>query len=201
MSTNAAFHGSKEPTLANVRVRGTAIVPLRPFIESKFGLDGAATMSRLLSAEAREIFEQPLIGLSWYPFEAGLEIIDALVTLAPARAGATVLRDFAFYNLSYATNVIFRTIFKVGTPEFMIARSDQVWKRFYSHGRMTCETRKKGARVELHDFPYLTPHYSRLVMYGMEAVVEKAGAQFVSGVQTRSVLEGDPFSEFVYEWR
>src|SRR5262245_51562032 len=86
---------------------------------------------------------------------------------------------------------VFRAIFKLGSPEFMIARSDQVWKKFYSRGHMVCAVTTHQARIELHDFPFLTFNYERLLVHCMEAVLLKAGARRVQAQQTRSLVSGD----------
>ena len=111
-----------------------------------------------------------------------------------------VLREFAIHNLDFATNFVFRAIFKIGTPEFMVARSDQVWKKFYSHGRMVCAVSAGRARIELHEFSCLTANYERLLTHCMEAVLLKAGARRVQAHQTQSIVRGDRCCEFNYTW-
>ena len=185
--------------LAPIKLRGTALAPVRPFVEQTFGVGEWPRFLSLIGEEPRALFAQPITPLGWYPFSAARDVVDGLVTLADGRA--RVLREFAAFNLDVATNVIFRAIFKLGSPEFMVARSDQVWKRFYSHGRMTCEVSPGHATVALHDFPYLTANYNRLVGHSIEAVLNKAGARSVRTTQNDRTLAGDSRSEFSFEWK
>jgi hypothetical protein len=183
---------------SQVNLRGTAVAPVKPFVVREFGAGGWQTFLDGLDPEARAVAEQPIIATNWYPYTVCQSFIDGMVRVASGRG--TVLREFAIYNLDYATSVVFRAIFKIGSPEFMVARSDQVWKKLYSHGKMKCDVVPGRARVELHDFPVLSANYARLLTHSMEAVLLKAGARMTRVEQTRSTLDGDRFSEFRYEW-
>lgn len=188
----------REVSAHEVNLRGTAVAPLKPFIHRHFGDAGWGRFLGALPADARAGIETPIIATNWYPYTHCCAYIDGIFALGDMRG--TILRDFAIHNLDYATNMVFRAIFKLGTPEFMVARSDQVWKKFYSHGRMVCDVRPKFARIELHDFPLKSSSYARVVTHSIEAVLLKAGARMKRAVQSRSALEGNPFSEFTYEW-
>jgi hypothetical protein len=185
-------------SLANVNVRGTPFSPVEAFVRSQFEESGWRRFTSLLEPGAREAVTQPLIATNWYPFSVALGVVDGLVRLAERRAG--ILRDFAIHNLDYATNVVFRAIFKVGTPGFMVTRSDQVWKKFYSHGRMVCDVGRAHSRIELREFPFLSLNYERLLLHSIEAVLLKAGARLTRLAVTKSVLQGDEFTEFTHEW-
>lgn len=182
----------------DVNLRGSAVAPVRPFILQNFGDDGWQRFLADLEPDARASIMLPTIATNWYPYTSCCAYIDGIYTLADRRSA--ILRDFAIYNLDYATNVVFRAIFKIGSPEFMVARSDQVWKKFYSHGRMVCDVKPKAARIELHDFPLISANYSRVIAHSIEAVLLKAGAKVKRASQSKSTLDGDRFSEFSYEW-
>jgi hypothetical protein len=184
--------------LANVNVRGTPFAPVEAFVRSQYQESGWRHFKSLLEPAAREVVAHPVIATNWYPFHVALSVVDGLVALAEGRS--SVLRDFAVHNLDYATNVVFRAIFKMGSPQFMVARSDQVWKKYYSIGRMVCDVGPTRSRIELRDFPYLTPSYEKLLLHSIEAVLLKAGARLRRLATTRSALQGDTFTEFTHEW-
>jgi hypothetical protein len=186
--------------LAVVRIRGTALMPLRPFIDRYFGKQGAEQFHSFVNPEedsARFVVDE-ILPSAWYPFRVALDIVDGLVAMA---GHPRVLRDFAAYNLDYATHAIFKAIFKIGTPEFMVARADQVWRKYYSRGRMTCSATRGHATVRLHDFGWLRPNYDRLVQHSIEAVLVKAGARGCTIKHPRCLLRGDEFCESEYEWK
>lgn len=179
------------------RIRGTGLIPLLPFVDQTFGPDGRPLLISKLPREATKEFESPFVASSWYPFSLALDAADALV----AMGGTWVLRDLATFSLNYATNLIFRAIFKVGSPSFMVARSDQVWRKYYSRGRMVSKTAKGKATVELQDFPLLRPTYDRFIQHSIEAVLVKAAASNCVGKHPKCVLRGDPSCVFEFEWQ
>jgi hypothetical protein len=194
----AAARAPKKIRVEDVNLRGTAVAPVRSFVLAQFGEKAWGTFLEDLEPATRAIIEQPVIATNWYPYAACCAYIDGLVVLAGGRQ--TVVRDFAIHNLDYATNVVFRAIFKLGTPEFMVARSDQVWRKLYSHGRMICDVKPGRARIELHDFPMMSERYSDMVKYSIEAVLLKAGAHVARAELTKSPLFGDASSEFSFAW-
>lgn len=195
--------GSARPSVLSEKgylgptIRGTALIPLQPFIEGRFGTSSWAAFLHQLPEETRDIYERPLIASVAYPLSAALDAIDSLVRLA---GGGSTLREFAVFNLDFATKMVFRAIFKLGSPEFMVARSDQVWRKLYSHGRMSCATSRGRAIVQLHGFQGLRPNYDRLLLHSVEAVLIKAGAKMRGAEQVRCILRGDPCCELSYVW-
>jgi hypothetical protein len=181
-----------------VNVRGTAFAPVQAFVRSRFNESGWRRFTSLLPPVAREVVLQPVIATNWYSFPLALAVLDALVLLAEGRG--SVLREFAIHNLDYATNIVFRAIFKIGTPEFMVARSDQVWKKYYSRGRMVCAVQQDRSRIELRGFPYLSTSYEKLLLHSIEAVLLKAGGRLTRLAVTKSERLGDGFTEFTHEW-
>jgi hypothetical protein len=182
-----------------VCIRGTAITPVRPFIDHYFGPGGWARYLERVGGPARALFDQTVTPLGWYPFDVALDLVDGLAKLGEGRPG--VLREFAAYNLDSATNLIFRAIFKLGTPQFMVSRSDQVWKRFYSRGRMECDAAARKARVRLYEFPYANGNYRKLIGHSIEAVLNKAGASSLRTRYVENVVMGDEYSQYLFEWQ
>jgi hypothetical protein len=197
LKPSATRHFFRVP-ITNVTMRGTPFAPVQEFVRAQFQDAGWRRFLAILDPAARDIVSQSIIATNWYPFPLALNIVDGLVVLAEGRG--SVLRDFAIRNLDYATNVVFRAIFKVGSPAFMVARSDQVWKKYYSTGRMVCDVEPGHSRIELRDFPHLSPNYEKLLLHSIEAVLLKAGARLTRLAVTKSALAGDPFTEFTHEW-
>ncbi len=182
-------------------IRGSLFQSLPSFVKTHLGEHRWGEFLERVDPVAAAAYRNEMDALSWYPFIVVSSTTDTLVAMSPTGAGDTTLRKFAAHNLDRATNLIFRAIFKVGSPEFMISKSDQVWKKYYSSGRMTVDNVAKGkASVQLHDFPELTRNYTRVVLYAIEATVIKAGGRTNRCEVTRDIHAGDPFTEFSYTW-
>jgi len=183
------------------RIRGSLFQSLPSFVKTHLGAQRWDEFLERVDPVAADAYRHEMDALSWYPFIVISSATDTLVAMSPTGSGDTTLRKFAAHNLDRATNLIFRAIFKVGSPEFMIGKSDQVWKKYYSSGRMTVDKLAKGqASVQLHDFPEITRNYTRVVLYAIEATIIKAGGRTNRCDVTRDIHAGDAFTEFSYSW-
>jgi hypothetical protein len=153
-----------------------------------------------VDSDAKAILRAEFEALTWYPFWAISAAVDGIVGL-PGIAVEDTLKKLAYHNLDRATSLIFRAIFKMGSPEFMVSKSDQVWKKYYSSGSMHVPEASKGAAVvQLFDFPEITPNYNRVVLHGIEAVIVKAGGRIKRQEITRDIHRGDSFCEYTFAW-
>lgn len=178
----------------DVQIKGTALVPFQAYVRERFGDEALRTLLTRLAPADQDAFRGVVLPIGWYPFRIALAAVDVVAELG----GDAVLREMAFHNLDYATRNIFKVLFKLGSPQFMVARSDRVWTSYYSAGRMSVPVVKSGyAEIVVHDFPCLTPRYRQVLLHSIEAVVEKAGGK-VASAETRDVPSAD--AGFVVTW-
>ena len=187
------------PNDREARCRGSLFSPVRSFVTSYLGPDRWEELLNNVEPGARAIWQTEFDALSWYPFWAISAALDAMVILPDIPPDT--IRKLAYHNLDRATNLIFRAIFKVGSPEFMVSKSDQVWNKYYSTGTMRVAQASKGSAViQLIDFPEITPNYNRVVLHGIEAVIVKAGGRIKREEITRSIHRGDECCEYTFAW-
>jgi hypothetical protein len=187
------------PNDRDARCRGSLFGPVRLFVTSYLGPDRWEELLTNLEPGARTIWQTEFDALSWYPFWAISAALDALVVLPDIPPDT--IRKLAYHNLDRATNLIFRAIFKVGSPEFMVSKSDQVWNKYYSTGTMRVAHASKGSAViQLFDFPEITHNYNRVILHGIEAVIVKAGGRIKREEIARSIHLGDECCEYTFAW-
>jgi hypothetical protein len=183
------------------RIRGSLFQSLPSFVKGHFGEHRWEEFLRRVDPVAADALRNEMEALAWYPFVVVSSAADTMNAMSREGDGDNTLRKFAVHNLDRATNLIFRAIFKIGSPEFMVSKSDQVWKKYYSTGRMTVENASRGkVSVRLYDFPEITRNYTRVVLYAIEATIIKAGGRTTSREVTRDLHAGDDYTEFTYAW-
>jgi hypothetical protein len=188
------------PKAHEAMCRGSLFAPLPLFVTNHLGEHRWEEILSTIEPQASSVLRAEFQPLSWYPFGAISAAVDAIVNL-PGLADGDTLRRLAYHNLDRATNLIFRAIFKMGSPEFMVSKSDQVWKKYYSTGSMHVPEASKGAAVvQLFDFPEITRNYNKVVLYGIEAVIAKAGGRLTRHEITRDIHRGDPYCEYSFVW-
>jgi len=202
LSTQGANSGTRRSHSDDAAmIRGSLFQSLPSFVKTHLGAHRWGEFLERVDPVAADAYKDEMDALSWYPFIVISSATDTLVSMSPTGTADATLRKFAAHNLDRATNLIFRAIFKVGSPEFMLGKSDQVWKKYYSTGRMAVDKLAKGqASVQLYDFPEITRNYTRVVLYAIEATIIKAGGRTNRCDVTRDIHAGDPFTEFSYTW-
>ncbi|HMJ55936.1 MAG TPA: hypothetical protein VK540_27890 [Polyangiaceae bacterium] len=188
------------PTQGGAQVRGSLAAPVQLFVRNYFGAHRWDEFLKRLDPIAAQVLRGEFQALSWYPFVVISSAVDAMVAMRSEAADDT-LRKLSHHNLDRATNLIFKAIFKVGSPEFMVGKSDQVWKKYYSTGSMRVREAARGsAVVQLLDFPEMTQNYNKVVLYAIEAVIVKAGGRITELAVTRDIHRGDDMCEYSYRW-
>jgi len=205
LSSNEVFkHAGSSRRIAGSEpalIRGSLFQSLPSFVKSHFGAQRWDEFLTRVDPVAADAYKTEMAALAWYPFIVVASAADTMVAMSSDGAGDATLKRFATHNLDRATNLIFRAIFKIGSPEFMVSKSDQVWKKYYSTGRMSVENASKGkASVRLYDFPEITRNYTRVVLHAVEATIAKAGGRPTSSQVTADIHAGDAYTEFSYTW-
>lgn len=201
LSPRSATSGKRHFGGEEALIRGSLFQSLPSFVKGHLGENRWEEFLERVDPVAADAYRNEMDALRWYPFIVIASATDTLVAMSPAGTSDVTLQKFATHNLDRATNLIFRAIFKIGSPEFMIGKSDQVWKKYYSTGRMAVGKLAKGeASVRLFDFPDITRNYTRVVLYAIEATILKAGGRTRRCDVTRDIHAGDDFTEFSYTW-
>lgn len=182
-------------------IRGSLFQSLPEFIRLHFGAHRFQEFLSLVEPVARDALADNMQALAWYPFAVVASASEAMVKMSTPEKSESVLQEFAKHNLDRATNLIFRAIFRVGSPEFMVSKSDQVWRKYYSTGRMhVIHVARGSSRVRLYEFPQMTATYNRVILYAIEATIVKAGGQIKTRELSKDTSAGDPFSEYTHTW-
>lgn len=197
----AIYTFDRPPTTRETFIRGSLFAPLPPFMKTYLGPEGWTDFLQRVDPVASAVLSSEFVALAWYPFKVVTSTVDVLVATGKLMGKANAVRDMTVFNLNHATRGIFRAIFKLGSPEFMLSRADQVWRKFYSTGRMTTPlVTRNEAVIRLEWVPDMTANYSKAVMHSLEAVIVKAGGRISVAETTSDLGRGDKYSEYHYRW-
>ncbi len=199
--STTVYSFERPSTTRETYCRGSLFAPVPMFMQRYLGEEGWKTFLRRVDASTAEVMQTEFVALAWYPFHMITGIVAALDATGKEIGKRTAIADMTAFNLDHATRGIFKAVFKLGSPEFMISRADQVWRKFYSNGLMTVPLAKRGeAIVRLQAVPDMTPLYSLTVMHSLRAVIVKAGGKVTSADMEGDLARGDYQSDFHFRW-
>lgn len=181
-------------------VRGSFFASIPTATRDYLGPEGWSVFLGQLDPASAAVLKSEFVALAWYPFSIVADVARAVDATGKKLGKKNALAHMSEANLNYATRGLFRAIFKIGSPEFFIDRSDMIWRKCYSNGEMAVTCERGNATVKLRGVPDMTPHYSISVLHSLEAVLRMAGARVTKAEMTRDISKGDAFSEYSYRW-
>lgn len=113
--------------------KGTLLLNLRAFVEKR---RGAPVWRRLVEAQRpadRAVFEGLLLPAGWYPVGVWNRALTTYLTEhapEPPREMLEIARFVADRDL----NTLFKVLLRMGSPEFVLKRTDSLWTRYFDAG-------------------------------------------------------------------
>jgi hypothetical protein len=182
------------------RVKGTAIASTLRFVRERFGAEAVAQVrGDLEPALQASLPDEPLASV-WYPFA----LLMALGRSAARRFGGGMTyfhREMGRASADYAMNAVYRIFFKLGSPQFVVARATRVWRTYYDTGELKPLVAEPGhAVLELSGFTEPMPELCERLIGWMSRSVELAGGKNLRSAHTLCVLRGDEVCRFEGWW-
>jgi hypothetical protein len=103
------------------------------FVHSRQYL-GDAGWNELLATLAtadRDVLSEQLATNLWYPVGLWNRLMQALVTTRGAPTVSALSRHIAAEDV----NLLFKMLLKMGSPEFLLRRTEAIWSRYFDVGR------------------------------------------------------------------
>jgi hypothetical protein len=182
-------------------VKGSALLSTVRFIQERFGPEGLRAVLADLEPDDRAAVEGGLLASSWYPFSLMLRLMQAAGRFDAGRT-LHLYRQMGRASADYSLTTIYRIFFKIGSPQFTLARAARVFGNYYDTGRMEAIVNDKGhAVVELTGFADPAPEFCERLWGWMERTITLiAGMELAKASHVRCVHRGDPTCQFEGFW-
>jgi hypothetical protein len=180
--------------------KGLNLLHLRDFTRSRFGDEAWHHVLARLKPEARDILFGRLLPSGWYPYGA---YVEALKIVVERHLGGNIQRaaEIGAYDLEASLNTVYRALYRIGTPSFIIRMSAHLWRSYFNVGRMVIEKAGRGfATARIEDF---LPHEEVCcwdIQGAMIRGLELSGASSVEGTHTECPLKGDAVMRYEANW-
>jgi hypothetical protein len=121
------------------RCKGSILVHLRSYAQSNYSEGAWDEVITEASPEHRAILQGIIIAGGWYPVEVWNH---ALGVLLPRHRGVSIdheMRKIAAHIADKDLNSVYKMILRLGSPEFLLRRTDSLWGRYFDSGKLTHE--------------------------------------------------------------
>jgi hypothetical protein len=182
----------------NAEIKGVGLRGLLKYIKQN-NPGGVEPLLEKLPPAERKIFESPILTSNWYPYSVFAELLK-IMDDEMGSGDLKLCRKYAEQSASLDMNSIFKIFFKVGSPQFIIKRSDWFWKQYYRPGGMeVSEVTDTMVRIRVKDFN-MVKHHCMIMEGWMEKALAMSGAKNPKMREVQCRSQGAPFCEFVGEW-
>jgi hypothetical protein len=119
-----------------MQVKGTSVIATKNFVEARFGYNSQRAWLDSLPEESNKIFTQTILSNAWYPFldafvKPTRKICDSFYNGSDAGA-----REVGKYSAEQSLKGIYRAFARVASVNFMLGRTANIFKTYYTPGRM-----------------------------------------------------------------
>jgi hypothetical protein len=182
------------------RLKGTNVSNTRAFIEKTFGAKGAAAVSAAMPKEMRDALES-VVAVGWYPVEVHVALLRAIEQTLGTGDGA-MLRRVGAQDAEYNITRIYRMLFRLANPGYVLEKSADLWARFFDTGRWVIERPTPSSAIAtLTDFAIVDPLYCTYLMAYFHRMFELVGAKSVHVHHTACRARGASACRFEGHWR
>ncbi len=183
-----------------VNLKGAAFKAIVEYVRNHYGDEGLQRVLDQVAPEIRDSLGLGVLITNWYPIEYVEEFIGKADKIH-GRGDLQMAAEMGRFSANFGMNVIYRTVIRVGSPEFALGKAAMMWSRYYDSGKLTTLSLEKGSiALQLNDFNYKSEIMCTRVTGWMGRFVEMTGAHSPKVVHEKCVNRGDAFCEWRARW-
>jgi hypothetical protein len=188
--------GSKE----SLKLRGTGVLALPAFVQSKFR-DRYHEWLDSLPRESAAIHRSRILAFELYSVRDALIVPTEKMCELFYGGDEHGAWESGHFSASYALSGIYKVFFRFGKPQFIIDRASRVFSTYYSEGTLrVAEASTNGCVLRLENFPEAYRVVEMNIAGWASGALELMGKKGITVELARRATKGDPFTEFVVKW-
>jgi hypothetical protein len=185
-----------------MEVKGAALASIPDFVRNKFGKEGFYKWLHTLSAEARDVYRYPIKLNEWYPLKS--------IMSEPTRRICELFYDNSIrgaweagrFSAEFTLHSIYKIFVRLGSVESLIKRASVILPTYYKPSAIkVTESSENQGILHIDQFPELDEIIENRIAGWIECAVEISGQKDVQVKTGKSLLKGDPYTEFLISWK
>ena len=179
------------------RIRGTAVLSLRDFLENRFGFGAFAETADTAPLESHAPFAGLIQPMAWYSTADFIRIIHAardhfLWPHLPEAYGEAAAE--------YELTVFHRFVLHFASPAWLLRRGAEIWRTYHNTGNWLIEASSHRLRGTLSNFGIVDGMYCRVLVGWFRRAGELTGARTMHVLHPHCRATGAPACVFTGDW-
>ena len=184
-----------------VHAKGSTFTARRLWVEQCHGARGLQRLRTEVSPVTAEILDGPVLQGAWYPFDAFIDLNEA-IDRTFGTGDLALIDEVARFAADANLRTIYKVFYKVGTVKWILERAARLWRVNYDSGELLTNARP-GNDVDLEICDFATPHrvHCLAVLGWARRSVELSGGKDVVGTMRSCRAAGDDRCVLNITWR
>jgi len=181
------------------RVKGAVLKSRLAFVTEHAGMDGLQQVLASLPAPDRAALDA-ILSISWYPFELGKRLDDAIVKVVGG-GDASFFKRLGRASADRNLTTVHKSFMVAGDPHAFLAKSPQIYALYYETGRREYQpTGEKSGVITTHDAETFSAPDCLTVVGWHERALELCGAMRPSVVEEECRAKGGAVCRYRVSW-
>jgi hypothetical protein len=182
-----------------MEVKGTAVIPIRDYVLSKFSSRYQEWLDSL-SPASQNIMRNPLSSI-WYPLQPSLVEPTQRICDVFHNGNEQGAWQVGRFSAEHALKGIYSMFVKLGSPGFIVSRGSRIISQYYRPCEMKVTENQSGCAVmQIVHFPESNRLIEMRIGGWMEKAIELSGNKPTTNI-TRSMAGGDSVTEYHTVWK
>jgi hypothetical protein len=186
----------------DVEVSGLAVATIPLFIKDKFGDEGFEKWLSKLEPEIQQIYKSVISVNKWFDIKQVFIEPTKILCDMFYEGDFKAAWEFGRFSADYGLKGVLKVFVKLASVNYFINRASVVIPNYYTPMTMDVITNEKGhAILQIPHFPGLHKIVELRIAGWMERALEITGNTKELDVKiTKSLTEGDDYTEFEVKW-
>lgn len=183
------------------KAKGTTLIPRLKYMDVKGTPAQKEAVLALLRPEFQAEIRKGILQAGWYPLDLLVDLSLAIDKVM-GKNDLALIRELARFASEEVLNTVYKMFFRVGSPEFIVSSSANLWTRFYNSGTLKFDFNKAEKRVtfQVIDFDQPSHVHCLTIMAWMEKTLELCGLK-LRGAQCVQCREKQAaHCEYLFRW-
>ncbi|MCK4528857.1 hypothetical protein KAW18_15925 [candidate division WOR-3 bacterium] len=185
-----------------MQVKGTAVCVLPKFIIEYFGKNELQEWLDSLTPVAQDVFNSHILASKWFSLNE--------ILVEPTKKALDLFYngdikgalEIGRFSADYGLKGVYKAFVRIATPQALMTRSSHIMSSYYKPSTMEpVSMEKHGGVLHITEFPEPSKIVEYRILGWIERALEICGCKDIKLEITKSLVNQDPYTEFVGSWK